>query len=64
MTDANDRELADAQRELEDAAREMGATVEHIRAPGGVTPDALRAVAKSIREIAREPERGDPSSQG
>lgn len=64
MTDANDRELADAQRELEDAAREMGVTVGGIRAPGGLTPAALRAVAKSIREIAQEPESSNPSSQG
>lgn len=59
MSDPNDLELAEAQRELEEAAREAGATIGGIRAPGGTTPAALRAVAKSIRQIARDPRAAD-----
>ena len=44
-------ELAEAQRELDAACRVADARIGCIRAPGGVTADALRAIARSIREI-------------
>ena len=59
MTDPIDPDLAEAQRELDEAAREAGVTIGGIRAPGGATPDALRAVAKSIRQLPRDPRAAD-----
>lgn len=47
-------ELAAAQRELDDACREAGATIGCIRAPGGLSADALRAIADVVRQSAHE----------
>ncbi|MGO2665664.1 macro domain-containing protein [Mycetocola reblochoni] len=43
-------DFAEAQRELDAACEETGATVGCIRAPGGLSADALREVAKIIRQ--------------
>lgn len=61
MSNAKDNELftaelADAQRELDDACEATGTTIGGIRAPGGVTPAALRAIAKLVREEAHTAE--------
>ncbi|MBS1673131.1 MAG: macro domain-containing protein [Actinobacteria bacterium] len=47
----HEHELAEAQRELDAACREAGARIGCIRAPDGLTADALRAIAGVIREI-------------
>jgi len=51
-TDADAADLAAAQRELDAACEEIGATLGCIRAPGGVTAAGLRAIARTIRESA------------
>lgn len=51
MSLGND-ELDEAQRELDEACREAGATIGCIRAPGGLTAGALRAIADVVRQSA------------
>lgn len=46
-------DLSEAQRELDVACQEVGATIGCIRAPGGISAEALRAIAKTVRESAR-----------
>ena len=56
--DADAADLAAAQRELDAACEEVGATLGCIRAPGGVSAAALRAVARTIRETSTMAEKG------
>lgn len=43
-------DLAAAQRELDEACKEAGVTIGCIRAPGGMTPAGLRAIAQLVRQ--------------
>ncbi len=51
--EADTDDLAAAQRELDAACEEFGATLGCMRAPGGVSANALRSVAQVVRELGQ-----------
>lgn len=56
-TPADPTDLAAAYAELDAAAAELGGTVGHLQTRGGdATPAAIRAVAQSLRDLARNEE--------